>query len=184
MKYNTRIHHRRSIRLKGYDYSLSGAYFITICTYKRECYLGEIRNNEIILNDFGGIVRDEWLKTETIRSEIKLDKFVVMPNHVHGIVIINNECCRGDRPIAPTTNERPIKPTGPNPKSIGSLIAGFKSIVTKRINQIRHTPGIPVWQRNYYEHIIRDETELNKIQKYIIYNPLNWESDENYKGDD
>ena len=176
MNYNSDIHHRRSIRLKGYDYSQSGAYFVTVCTQNRECLFGEIVAGEMVLNEFGKIVADEWIKTGEIRDEIELDAWVVMPNHFHGIVIIR----RGDRPVAPT----PVAPTpaplsGPRPKSIGSLMSGFKSAVTKRINEIRKTPGISVWQRNYYEHIIRNEKSLENIRNYIIHNPAQWEEDEN-----
>jgi len=159
--------------LQGYDYSSPGAYFVTICTQNRECLFGDIVNGKMVLNDIGKIVADEWIKTGDIRDEIELDAWVVMPNHFHGIVMIR----RGDRPVAPTPTPLP----GPRPKSIGSLMSGFKSAVTKRINKIRQTPGISVWQRNFYEHIIRNETELGNIRQYIINNPLNWRSDENYK---
>ena len=173
MKYASDKHHRHSIRLKHYDYSSPGAYFVTICTQNRECLFGEIVARKMVLNDAGKIVADEWIKTGDIRDEIELDAWVVMPNHFHGIVMIR----RGDRPVAPTPTPLP----GPRPKSIGSLMSGFKSTVTKCINKIRQTPGISVWQRNYYEHIIRNETELDNIRQYIIDNPLNWQSDENYQ---
>ncbi len=124
----------------------------------------------MVLNEYGEIVRDEWMKSGEIRNEIQLDEWVVMPNHVHAIVMIR---CRGDRPVAPAT-------PGPRPKSIGSLMAGFKSAATKRINELRKTPGTKLWQRNYYEHIIRNETKLQKIREYIINNPKNWLNDENY----
>ena len=127
----------------------------------------------MVLNDVGKILADEWIKTGDIRDEIELDAWVVMPNHFHGIVMIR----RGDRPVAPTPTPLP----GPRLKSIGSLMSGFKSTVTKCINKIRQTPGISDWQRNYYEHIIRNETELDNIRQYIIDNPLNWQSDENYQ---
>jgi len=181
MNYNSDIHHRRSIRLKGYDYSQSGAYFVTVCTHNRECLLGEITDGEMVLNEFGKIVADEWIKTGEIRDEIELDAWVIMPNHFHGIVMIR----RGDRPVAPTpVAPTPVAPTpaalpGPRPKSIGSLMSGFKSAVTKRINEIRKTPGAKLWQRNYYEHIIRNEKSLENIRNYIIHNPAQWEEDEN-----
>ena len=116
------------------------------------------------------IARDEWIKSTAIRFEIELDEFVVMPNHFHGIVVIQG---RGDRPVAPMEH-RP----GPQPRSIGALVAGFKSAVTKNINEIRTTPGLPVWQRNYYEHIIRDEKSYLRIAEYIVNNPLNWQQDQ------
>ena len=199
MKYNPDVHHRRSVRLKGYDYSQAGAYFITVCVHNRECIFGKIENGKMILNDFGNIVADEWMKSAEIRDEIELDQFVVMPNHFHGIAIIvdiSQQTRRGDRPVAPTwpiiptssapqiavastssKSQKTITPTGPAKKSIGALMAGFKSSVTKRINQIRNTPGEKLWQRNYYEHIIRNENELNRIRDYIIRNPSQWDSD-------
>jgi len=141
----------------------------------------------MILNDTGKIASDEWARTALIRKEIEIGDFIVMPNHFHGIVFIKGLGDRlistpatytgeimGDQPVAPTK----IKP-GPKPKSISSFLAGFKSICTKRINEFRQSPGVPVWQRNYYEHIIRDENELNHICEYIMSNPANWRDDEN-----
>jgi REP element-mobilizing transposase RayT len=199
MKYNPDTHHRRSIRLKHYDYSQPGAYFVTICTHDRECLFGEIVDNEMILNDYGKIVCEEWFLSTKIRNEIELyeNEFVVMPNHIHGIVwvnsndndFVNNVGATGRSPLQ-NQNYSPLqnghlanygKPHGTKNKSLSSFIAGYKSSVTKRINQIRQTPGMPVWQRNYYERIIRDEIELDKIREYILNNPLNWETDENYK---
>ena len=160
MHYDPEIHHRRSIRLKEYDYSKAGAYFVTICTWDKKCILGEIDGEKMKLDVYGKIVFEEWHRSSEIRKEIGMDAFVIMPNHIHGIVIIHD-----------TTIERM------KPKSISSFIAGFKSAVTKRINQIRNTPGFPVWQRNYYEHVIRNEKELNAIREYIAYNPLRWNED-------
>ncbi|GLI32783.1 transposase [Desulforhabdus amnigena] len=169
---------RRSIRLRGYDYSQAGAYFVTICTQNRECLFGEIVDGEMRLNTAGKIVADEWVKTEEIRNEIEMDEWVVMPNHLHGILVITgsgitphgegDRRCRGDQPVAPT---------GPRPRSIGAVMAGFKSAVTKRINELRRTPGQKLWQRNYWEHIVRTETELNRIREYIWNNPAQWELD-------
>jgi len=170
MKFDPEKHHRRSIRLPEYDYSQPGGYYITILTHNRECLFGDVVDGKMVLNDAGKIVRDEWLKTAEIRTEIELDEFIVMPNHVHGIIFIVDGYRRGDPPVAPT------KP-GPKPKSIGSIMAGFKSAVTKRINQMRNTSEFTVWQRNYWEHIIRDEHDLNRIREYIINNPLRWELD-------
>jgi putative transposase len=184
MKYNPDIHHRRSVRFKGYNYSQAGAYFITVCVHNRECIFGKIVNGKMILNEFGDIVAGEWIKSAEIRDEIELDEWVVMPNHFHGIAIIVGvlqRTGRGDRPVAPTSTElqTPITPAGPTKKSIGALMAGFKSAVTKRINKIRKTPGAKLWQRNFYEHIIRNENEINRIRQYIINNPIEWGSDRN-----
>ncbi len=165
----SQMRHRHSLRLKDYDYSSAGAYFITICTQNRECLFGKIINGEVVLNKNGEIVRNEWLRTPEIRHEIGLDEYVVMPNHFHMVVLIDG--CRGDRPVAPTNT------SGPKPESIGAFIAGFKSIIAKHINKIRQTSGIPVWQRNYYEHVIRDESELREIRQYILTNPLKWALD-------
>ena len=169
MKYNPDKHHRRSIRLKEYDYSQPGAYFITICTNNRECVFGDVVADKIRLNKSCWVVTEEWIRSIELRHEIKLDEFVVMPNHIHGIVIIteSNVGATGRSPL----------PKGPKPKSIGAFVGGFKSTVTKRINEIRGTTGIHVWQRNYYEHIIRNEDELKVAKKYIAENPLKWESD-------
>jgi REP element-mobilizing transposase RayT len=176
MPYNPQIHHRHSIRLKGYDYSQSGAYFVTLCTHNRECLFGEIVDNEMILNNYGKIVYEEWFVSTKIRNEIQLfeNEFVVMPNHIHGIVWINSNF------IDVGANGRSPRQRGPGQKSLSSFIAGYKSSVTKRINQIRQTQGTHVWQRNYYEHIICTETELQRIREYIVNNAIKWENDENY----
>ncbi len=165
-------HHRRSIRLKNYDYSQAGAYFVTVCSWNKECIFGEIVNGEMHLNEYGQVVSGEWQRSSIIRKELELDTFLVMPNHIHGIVFIN--ACTSFNVVA---NGR--SPLQMKPKSISSFVAGFKSAVTKQINQIRNTPGTPVWQRNYYEHIIRNENELHKIRQYIQNNPLKWDLDEN-----
>lgn len=175
MTYNPERHHRRSIRLKDYDYSQVGMYFITICPHNRECLFGEIKNGQMVLNEYGKIVKNEWMKSTEIRNKIKLDEFVIMPNHIHGIIIITDDG-RGTLQRAPTVEQfgKPVS------NSIPTIIRLFKSATTKQINQIRHTPTIPVWQRNYYEHIIRDEDNLNQIREYIINNPVKWELDSNH----
>jgi len=172
----TQYAQRHSPRLKSFDYSWPGAYFITICTLNRECIFGKIINDEMLLNENGEIVRDEWLRTLEIRHEIKLDEYVVMPNHFHAVVFIDG---RGDRPVA-RPDDQDFVSQGQSrlkPASIGAFIGGFKSSVTKRINEIRHTPGVSIWQRNYYEHVIRNEDELNEIRQYILTNPLKWALD-------
>jgi len=165
---------RCSIRLQGYDYSQAGAYFVTICTQNRECLFGEIANGEMRLNDAGRMVVHEWIKTAEIRDEIELDKWVVMPNHFHGIVVIAGTVgAHGRAPLQSSTHHGLYRPA----KSLGSLMAGFKSAVTKRINEIRATPGTKLWQRNYWEHIVLNEPELNRIREYIHNNPAQWEQD-------
>ena len=173
---------RRSIRLKNYDYSQPGAYFVTICTQHRACLFGDIVDGTMALSNLGSIVFEEWTRTSEIRQEVELDTFQVMPNHIHGVVVITengsgaNDVSVGAHGRAPLPCKRPqglIR----EPKSLGSLVAGFKAAATKRINVARNTQGQPVWQRNYYEHIIRDESELDTIRLYIVNNPLNWSQD-------
>jgi putative transposase len=178
MHYNPEIHHRRSIRLKGYDYSTKGAYFLTLCTYQNECLFGEIINGEMYINEYGQIVTEEWMQSSIIRKEIELDESVVMPNHFHAIVFINPdiEDTVGAQGIAPSSEGIAYRKS----KSISTLVAGFKTAVTKRINILRNAPGNAVWQRNYYENIIRNENALDKIRQYTINNPSSWEVDKFY----
>ena len=149
-QFNPDIHHRRSIRLKNYDYANGGAYFVTLCTRNGECLFGEIVEGSMRLNDAGRIVADEWLKTSSIRSEIQLDGWVVMPNHFHGVlVIVDGGSMQDGRP--PIMGRPPVAPTvGPKPGSVGAVMAGFKSSVTKRITRLYEIPGGKLWQRNYY----------------------------------
>jgi len=182
MRYDPEKHHRRSVRLKGYDYTQPGAYFITICTHNRQCLFGKVEDGKMRLNMFGEIVWAEWFRTAQIRPYVQLNEseFVVMPNHVHGIIwIVNSPTHDADtvgarRRRAPTMVEQFGKPV---PGSLPTLVRAFKSAVTRRINQMRNTPGVPVWQRNYYEHIIRTERALNVIRRYIVENPLRWHLD-------
>ena len=175
MVYDPQKHHRRSIRLKEYDYSRAGAYFVTICVQNGECLFGEIVDGIVRLNEFGQIVEDEWRQTGRNRINIKLDVYVVMPNHFHGILFIHGDG-GGTARRAPTV-ERFGKPVS---GSVPTIVRSFKSAVTKRVNEIRHTPGGSVWQRNYYEHIIRDDDDLNRIRQYIADNPARWTDDENH----
>lgn len=159
---------RHSLRLPEYDYAQNGAYFVTICAWQKERLFGEIRDGVMELNGYGEIVRDEWLRTPTIRQEIQLDEFVIMPNHFHAIVMINK------KPTVGAHGRAPLRDGHRQPQSLGSMVAGFKSICTKRINELRNNPGFPVWQRNYHERIIRNERSLNAIRQYILSNPANW----------
>lgn len=185
MPYNPDIHHRRSIRLKEYDYTQSGAYFVTIVTYGREHLFCKVVNGAMQLNEWGEIARREWFKTAELRPYVELyeDEFVVMPNHVHGIVWINE--VGATRRVARTDAERRVArtdkhPRGPISGSIGAIIGGYKSAVTYAINAARQTRGMVVWQRNYYEHVIRNDADLNRIREYIMNNPLKWKDDDLY----
>ncbi len=175
MVYDPQQHQRRSIRLKGYDYSQPGAYFVTICTQNREPVLGEIVEGEMILNEYGQVVARCWMWLAKQYPHVELDEWVVMPNHAHCIVILSG---RGGSRKGGSSSRKGGSRTAPT-KPLGRLVGAFKTVSTKRINQIRNTPGAPVWQRNYYEHIIRDEDELNLIRQYILDNPVQWEMDEN-----
>ena len=155
--------------MSGYDYAEEGAYFVTVVTHQRECLFGGIADGEMRVDGYGEVVRDEWLRSVQIRREIELDAFVVMPNHLHGIVVIRDVGAHGRAPL-------PLAPHR-SPRSLGSFVAGFKSAVTKRINTMRRTPGLPVWQRNYWERVIRDERELDRVRQYIAENPLRWDED-------
>jgi REP element-mobilizing transposase RayT len=168
----SRKQRRRSIRLPGYDYSQPGMYFVTICVEGKACLFGEVVKGEMAVNEYGRIVQEEWSRSAEIRREIQLDEFVVMPNHVHGIVEII------EPPSVGATGRSPLRlKPGPPPRSLGSFVAGFKSAVTTRINILRGTPDVPLWQRNYYEHIIRNEDDLRRIREYIQTNPVRWELD-------
>jgi REP element-mobilizing transposase RayT len=183
MTFDPEKHHRRSIRLRNYDYSQPGAYFVTICTYQKQSWFGEIKNGQIYLNQLGKIVADEWLKTCKIRPNFKLDEWVIMPNHFHGIVIINDysgddqSLGARDAPLDLGARDAPLQQ---KPNSLSSCIAGFKSAVTKRINLLRQNTDTPIWQRNYYESILRDEKYLAVVREYIINNPKNWTNDRDY----
>ena len=172
--------HRHSLRLPDYNYATPGAYFVTLCTWKKYCLFGEIIEGEIKLNMIGEVAAEERVKSSHVRKEISTDIFIVMPNHLHGIVIINNS---GDISNSGATGRSPLQAThsqitrGPAPKSLGAFIAGYKSSVTKRINKIRNSLGQPLWQRNYYEHVVRNNLELQRVRDYIVTNPLRWEID-------
>jgi putative transposase len=120
-------------------------------------------------NDFGKIIINSWKWLGSQYPYIELDTFILMPNHLHGIIFINKELCRGDSRIAPTKSNKP--------KTLGRIIGAFKTVSTKKINQFRNSPGQTIWQRNYYEHIIRNNRSLNRIRCYIINNPIKWEFD-------
>jgi putative transposase len=201
-------HHRRSIRLPEYDYSQPREYFITLVSYGRSSIFGKIDGERVRLSPFGQIAREEWLKTPVIRPEIELGEFVIMPNHFHAIVHIiddqpvgaygpthiNGKPRRGTARRAPTTDGAVIfdphrVPTDsierfgkPVPGSIPTIIRAFKSAVTKRINELRGTPSTPVWQRNYWEHVICSDEEYATITAYIESNPANWARDKEYIG--
>lgn len=186
MKYDPEKHHRQSLRLKGYDYTSAGMYFITICTHQRQCLFGEIVAGEMQLSNDGKIVRSHWLKLPKYHPHLQLDAFVVMPNHFHGILVLTdtsvgaglagNQSMRTEKPETKPAPTHIAAPT--NHHGIPEIIRGFKTFSARRINQRQKVSGVPVWQRNYYEHIIRNETSLQRLQQYIHNNPFSWQEDQ------
>ena len=242
MKYNPAVHKRQSIRLKGYDYSQAGLYFITVCVKNRELLFGKIENNEMILNDAGQLIQTEWGKLPQRFGNIELHEFVVMPNHFHGILeIAANETMDGvpqndmgdgndnDKPpvgatlvvapndrdapndniarngpvaqndrdaqndntarnknIAQNDNDDPSKMAAPTNKTVGDMIGAFKSLTTvEYIHGVKNLGWQPfdgkLWQRDFYEHIIRNERAYENISDYITANPARWQDDKFYK---
>ena len=190
MKYNPEIHKRRSIRLKGYDYSQAGLYFITICVQDRECLFGNIENGEMILNDAGKMIETEWLNLNNRFSNIELHEFIVMPNHFHGILEIVGATLVVAQNDVNTQNKNNDnekgQPQGIAPtKTVGDMMDAFKSISTvEYIRGVKNLGWKPfdgrIWQRNYYEHIIRNEQSYQTISNYIINNPAKWQEDKFY----
>ncbi len=174
---------RRSLRLKGYDYSRAAAYFVTVCAHEKECLFGGIESGVMRLNEYGEIVASEWMKSAEVRSEIVCGEFVVMPNHLHGIVHIvgaygNTPMSRDEKKMANSKDRAYCHTPLRSPsRNIGAMVRGFKGAAGRRINEIRNTPGAPVWERNYYEHVIRDDADYNRIAEYVTNNPLRWMED-------
>ena len=184
MRYDPETHHRRSIRLREYDYSLAGAYFITICAKDRQCLFGQITDGVMGHNAAGKIIHACWSDLPRHFRSADLDAFVIMPNHIHGIVVIaergealahSSEGSVGVR----GANASPlhVPPHGTQPQSLAAIVQNLKSVSSRRINRVNRTPGRTVWQRNYYEHIIRSEKSLDAIRQYIEINPTNWALD-------
>jgi len=161
--------HRKSNRLKTYDYSQNGIYFVTICTKDKKCYFGKIVNNEIVLNDFGKIIKKQWLWLQDQYDYVYLDEFIIMPNHFHGILEIRSDRSRPVTTVNAQAHQK-IKP-------LSQLIGAFKTRSSKYI----HKQGLDdfQWQRSFYDHIIRKEESLNKIREYIMINPQEWNKDKN-----
>jgi REP element-mobilizing transposase RayT len=189
MTYDPKIHHRRSIRLRGYDYSQAGVYFVTIVTQGRVALFGEVVNGEMRLNRYGEIVRAAWFDLPRHYKHVELGALVVMPNHVHGIIIFNDIGRGGSARVsqpAPdkattssssSTDESKTRPYR-KPHALPEIVRAFKSFSARRINFLRHAKGTPVWQRSYYDHIIRNEHDLELTWLYIESNPARWAEDQ------
>lgn len=177
MAFNPKKHHRRSIRLKGYDYTQPGAYFVTICTSKREHVFGHIQDEKMHLNRYGEVVQFNWNNLPKIYPHVQLDEFIIMPDHIHGIIMLKNDPVGAGSPTIESLTKNPYKPA-PTPQKrhgLPEIIRSLKTCSATRINQLRSTKGNPVWQRGYYEHIVRNEQALFNIRRYIINNPLKWQ---------
>jgi REP element-mobilizing transposase RayT len=159
------------MRLPEYDYSQCGVYFVTICTYRFSSLFGRIVNGNVQLNSLGRLVEEEWKRTAAVRPSVEVDLYVVMPNHVHGLLwILGNPADQ----VSSNNSETIIANT------LGSIIAQFKSIVTKRSRSLAGAPSSPIWKRNYYDHIVRNERSLERIRNYILENPARWSEDRFY----
>lgn len=174
--------HRRSIRWAGFDYSQRGLYFVTICTYQKHSILGEIESGKMFLSLCGEIVQREWFALQDRFPFLRLETFVVMPNHVHGILAIveradanSHDAARREKPGAASSAPTELS-------RLARVVRAFKSLSAVAINGICHSSGKPVWQRNYYEHVIRGPGDLRRFQRYIVENPLRWEFDQENPG--
>jgi REP-associated tyrosine transposase len=182
MPFDPRVHHRSSIRLKGYDYTQAGAYFVTLVVSHREYWLGNMHSDTVVLSEMGKMVKECWLKLPQTFN-IQLDEWVIMPNHLHGIIVIEwkrtgEASARNiEHNIRNSRADASPQPNGTIHGSLGAIIQNYKSVSTRRVNQMRGTPGLPLWQRNYYERIIRDEGEWGRIRSYIQENQARWMDD-------
>jgi REP element-mobilizing transposase RayT len=171
---------RQSIRLQGYDYSYPGFYFVTICTYRREHLFGKVVDGKMILSEFGEIAFQFWSQTESRHPNVRADEFIIMPNHLHGIIeIINPDLsvkAIHESPVPIDADKESIRKYRRS-MLIPKIMGWYKMNSSKKINILRQTPGKKIWHRNYYDHIIRNEEALFYIREYIKNNPLNWEKD-------
>ena len=200
MKSKSNFPRRRAMRLLGYDYTQPGAYFVTICVQHRKCLFGTITDGKMQLNEIGQIVIDCWNHIPQHFPSVELYEYVVMPNHIHGIIawgipkpedphppkIVGARSPRPSQTTGKNVGARSPRPSENNPNrinetpspSLGKTIAYFKYQSTKRINQRYNTPGTRLWQRNYHDHIIRDDPDLQRLREYIQINPMKWELDQ------
>jgi len=167
----TQEKNRKSNRLKDYDYSRNGYYFVTICIKDRQELFGTVENNQMILNDLGKIAEKCWIDLPNHYMNCALDEFTIMPNHIHGIVVIDNE-------LLTNYVVTGFKPVTTKNHSLSEIIRGFKTFSSRCINEL-NLPLLFRWQRSFYDHIIRNEKSLEKIREYVVYNPLKWELDRN-----
>jgi putative transposase len=171
--FNPNEHHRRSIRLEEYDHSQQGAYFVTVCTRHRQCTFGEVIRDDVLLSDLGRIAQSTWEKLPEYYDHVELDAFVAMPNHVHGIIVLE-----GEPPNTEANDKRAGRGPAPTRRhALPEIVRAFKSLSSRAVNKLRRRTGVPLWQRNYYERVIRNEKEWDALRGYIFDNPANWAAD-------
>jgi REP element-mobilizing transposase RayT len=177
-KFDSIIHARHSLRMKGYDYSIEGAYFVTIATYQRVCLFGNVHNGKIVLNTYGNIAYEQWIRLPQRFLSSNFPLFVIMPNHVHGIIHIVRGAGEEFEPVSfGIPPQRPYDYPHIASGSLGVIVRAYKASVTYRINALRGFTNPPIWQRNYHDHIIRNEKEYQSIWDYIETNPETWMGD-------
>ena len=196
MSYDSKKHHRRSMRLQGYDYAAAGAYVVTLVAHERAHVFGEVVDDVMVLNEMGRVAEGCWAAIPHHFAHVELDACIVMPNHVHGIVVLLNEGSRAaaegidglslGRSIAaplpmPATNPSNARRINVGAGSLGAVVRSYKAAVTRQVNGLRGEAGGPLWQRNYHDRIIRDERELTLFRKYIEDNPMQWALDRENK---
>ena len=186
MNPDSSLHHRKNLRIPEFDYSQPGAYFVTIVAQDRKTLFGHIIDGEMILNDMGKMVEEVWIAIPKHFPNVELGEFVIMPNHIHGIISITVEATHAvaaqDETLVEATHASPLPRVsrGPLPGSIGAIIGSFKSAASKRFREIPNNPEKRLWQQNYYEHVIRNERDYQAIFDYIVANPMNWDKDEEF----
>ncbi len=186
MKYDPDKHRRRSIRMRGYDYTREGVYFVTVCTQHRECLFGGIVDGQIRLNDAGRMIERWWCELKRKFATVETDRFVIMPNHVHGILVIADFPVGADLRVGPDSEGAhtgaPLPAAGLGRAALPTIVQWFKTMTTNEyMRGIKMSGWIPftgrLWQRNYYEHVVRNEKSLNRIREYIVTNPARWDFD-------
>ena len=179
---------RRSLRLCDHDYRKNGAYFVTICTHKAICLFGDVIDGAMVINELGEIAREEWLKTASVRTNVELDAYTVMPNHFHGILLILDDEGRATQRVAPTGEYEHVAQNDRSQRrsstlqsgSLGAIVGQFKSAVTKRSRQMKGLSDLQIWQRGYYDSVLLRERTLNDVRDYIASNPERWFEDSLY----
>lgn len=175
MKQESKLPQRRSLRLQEYDYSQPGVYFVTICAQHRQCIFGEITDGKMHLNEISKIVVEWWNRIPQHYPSVKIDDFVIMPNHIHGIMAWDIDVGTGSP--RPSSSVRTGSPHPKDAPTLGKIVGYFKYQSTKYINQLNNTTGERIWQIRYHDHIIRNDSDLQRLREYIQNNPKKWELD-------